>query len=296
MSFEGFMMDRIKNELLNLGLKFISIDEKIVRIFLETSPSNVNEIVIMPAVKLVMKKIVNKLQNKRVYGRVYNGILNGVKVSVVRSLVGCPNCAIAVECLKRCKTKIIIRTDFCGGIQSTSSTIEIGDIIIPNVAYCGDGTSPHYIMKYPELSTQLESILNPVSRFQKVISGNENVFLIKPFETLKELLLTESKAIQSKGAKELKLWTTDALFCETYDFINALKTINVQSIDMESSILFLLGKLYNLKTASILSISDLPGDSKYDFLESNEIHPNMESGIDNLIKILIHSLPRIQMI
>ena len=102
------MMDKIKNELLNLGLKFMSVDEKIVRMFLETSPSRINEIVILPAVKMVMKKIITKLQYKRVYGRVYNGTLNGVKVSVIRSLVGCPNCSIAVESLKRCKTKIII--------------------------------------------------------------------------------------------------------------------------------------------------------------------------------------------
>jgi len=61
--------------MLNLGLKFISVDEKIVRMILETKPSNINEIVILPAVKLVMKKIVNRLQNKIVYGRVYNLVL-----------------------------------------------------------------------------------------------------------------------------------------------------------------------------------------------------------------------------
>ncbi|GAF94799.1 unnamed protein product, partial [marine sediment metagenome] len=64
------MLNRIKSELLNVGLKFISVDEKIVRMLLETSPSNVNEIVILPAIKIVMKKILQKLQNKRNYGRV----------------------------------------------------------------------------------------------------------------------------------------------------------------------------------------------------------------------------------
>ena len=63
---------------------------------------------------------------------------------------------------------------------------------------------------------------------------------------------------------------------------------------MESSILFLLGQLYNLKTASILSISDLPGHPQFDLLNSNEIHPDMETGIDNAIKILINALPKIQ--
>ena len=57
------MLNKIKSQMLNLGLKFISVDEKIVRMILETGSSNINEIVILPAVKMVMKKIVNKLQN-----------------------------------------------------------------------------------------------------------------------------------------------------------------------------------------------------------------------------------------
>jgi uridine phosphorylase len=93
------MLNKIKSELLNLGLKFLSVDEKIVRMILETSPRNINEIVILPAIKLVMKKILRKLENKKTYGRVFNGELNNVKVSVIRSLVGAPNCAIALESL-----------------------------------------------------------------------------------------------------------------------------------------------------------------------------------------------------
>ncbi len=288
------MIDKLKNELLNLGLKFISVDEKIVRIFLETSPSNVNEIVIMPAVKMVMRKIVNKLQNKRVYGRVYNGLLNEVKVSIIRSLVGCPNCAIAMESLKRCKTKIVIRTDFCGGIENSSSSIQIGDIIIPKLAYCGDGTSAQYILKHSELLSQLESIQNPLSRFQQIITGNETVFVTKPHEELKNLLVSEASSSIPNKVKEADLWTTDALFCETHDLINSLRSINVGAIDMETSILFLLGKIYNLKTISLLSVSDLPGNSKYDFLKTNEIHLDVESGIDTAIKVMIKSLPKVK--
>lgn len=286
-------MDRIKNELLNLGLNFISVDEKIVRLFLETTPSNVNEIVILPAVKMVMKKIVNKLQNKRVYGRVYNGLLNGTKVSVIRSLIGCPNCAITLESLKRSKAKIIIRIDFCGGIENASDNVQIGDIIIPNVAYCGDGTSPSYIMKHASLSNDLTSVLNPISKFQKIITGNENIFLSKPHEELKQIIKNEATLMHANKVKEIDLWTTDALFCETYDFINSIKSIGVQAVDMESSILFLLGLLYNLKTMALLSVSDLPGNPQYDFLKSNNIHHDMETGLNDAISILIKALPKI---
>jgi uridine phosphorylase len=288
------VLNKIKSQLLNLGLKFISVDEKIVRMILETSPSNINEIVILPAVKIVMQKILKKLQNQRRYGRVYNGELNNIKVSVIRSQIGAPNCAIAVECLKRCKTKIVVRLDICGGIINSASEINVGDVLIPQLAYCDDGTSPQYIREHPSLANDLEAISNPLSKFQNLLTGNQTIFISKPNITLKDILIEEGNSLFSNNIKEVQLWSTDGLFCESLDLIRALQSINIQGIDMESSILFLLSKLYNLKAASILSVTDLPGDSKYDLLHSKEVHPNMETGIDNTIKILISSLPKIK--
>ena len=289
------MLKKIKSELLNFGLKFISIDDKIVRMILETAPSNLNEIVILPAVKMVMKKLIKKLQNKIVHGRVYNGMLNGVRVSIIRSQIGCPNVGLVVESLKRCKTKIIIRIDLCGGIQDETNEIDIGTIIIPKSAYCDDGTTPQYIRTYPALSNKLESVENPLSILHNLLTGNKTVFISKPNEILKEILLKEGLSTLTKNKiKEVNLWTTDALFCETYEFIRAIKAANINAIDMESSILFLLGELFNLKTVSILSVSDLPGHPQYDLLKSNEIHPNMGKGIEDTIKIVIESLPRIK--
>ncbi|MFX1417526.1 MAG: hypothetical protein ACFE9N_01255 [Promethearchaeota archaeon] len=288
------MLNRIKSELLNVGLKFISVDEKIVRMILETGTSNVNEIVILPAIKNVMKKLLQKLQNKRNYGRVYNGELNNVRVSIIRSLIGSPNCAMTVEALKRCKTKVIIRIDVCGGIENSIMTINIGDVIIPKLAFCDEGTSPQYIRENPHLVNELESISNPIGTFQNIFTGNQTIFISKPNEIIKEILFSKAKLILSDKVELADLWTTDALFCESQDFIRALSSINVQCVDMESSVLFLLGKIYNIKTGSILSVSDLPGHPKYDLLNSNEIHPNMENGIDNAIKILMNALPQIK--
>jgi nucleoside phosphorylase len=288
------MLNKIKGQMLNLGLKFISVDEKVVRMILETGSSNINEIVILPAVKLVMKKIVNKLQNKIVHGRVYNGVLNGIKVSIIRSQVGCPNAALTIECLKRTKAKIVVRVDFCGGISGDNDPINIGDIVIPKTAYCGDGTSPEYLRANPTLLNQLESIQNPLSAIQNLIAAPSTIFISKPNDVLRELLVKETRAYKPDKIRESNLWTTDALFCESFDFIRALTAVNIEAIDMESSILFLLAKLYNLKVVSILSVSDLPGHPQYDLLNSNEIHPEMETGIDNAIKILILVLPKIQ--
>ena len=280
--------------MLNLGLKFISVDDKIVRMILETSSSNINEIVLMPAVKIVMKKLVNRLQNKNVHGRVYNGTLNGIKVSIIQSQVGCPNAALTLECLKRSKAKIIVRVDFCGGLNLEKEEIKIGDIVIPKTAYCGDGTSSEYIRANQTQLNRLKSITNPLSATQNLVASPPAIFITKPNEILKELLTKEARSLYPSKVRVSHLWTTDALFCETYEFIRALKSTNITAIDMESSILFLLGHLYNLKVASILSVSDLPGDLQYDLLKSNEIHPDMDVGLSHVIKILINVLPKIQ--
>jgi len=280
--------------MLNLGLKFISVNEKVVRMILETGSSNINEIVLLPAVKLVMKKLVNQLQNKGVYGRVYNGKLNGIKVSIIRSQVGCPNMALTLECLKRSKAKIVVRVDFCGGIYGEDNTINIGDILIPKTAHCGDGTSSEYIRANQTLLNRLESISNPLSATLNLTASPQTIIISKPNEILKELLIREARSLYPGKVRESHLWTTDALFCETFEFLRALNSINIKGIDMESSILFLLGQLYNLKVASILSVSDLPGHAQYDLLNSNEIHSDMDVGINNAIKILISVLPKIQ--
>lgn len=286
------MINRIKSELLNVGLKFISIDEKIIRLFLETSPSNVHEIVILPTTKMVMKEVVGKLEKKRKKGYVYNGYINGVKVSVIRCHMGCPNMAIIMECLQRSKAKKVIRIDFCGGIAGLSHDVQGGDVIIPKKTYCGDGTSSQYIIQNPELSKQLNSVDNPLGEFLNLTAGSSKIFISEPNKHLSKLLLAQGRKINSSKVKDIDMWTTDALFCETDEFQKAIKSIGVEAVDMESSILFLLGALYNLKTVSILSISDLPG-TEYDLLNSNKVHPEMENGIKRALKILTETLPKI---
>ncbi|MFO7797806.1 MAG: hypothetical protein ACQERB_03440 [Promethearchaeati archaeon] len=287
------MIKKIKSELLNLGLKFISVDEKIVRLFLETKPENISDIVILPTVKSVMRKMVNKLEGKNKQGRSFNGIINGVRVSIIQCHLGAPNMAIMIEALRRTKAKKIIRIDFCGGVSGLNSNVTIGNMIVANSTYCGDGSSPQYILKYPGLTTQFSSISNPLGRFQNLIAGSQEIFITYPDEDLTNILFNKGKELYQNRIKKVDLWTTDALFCETTEFLNAMRSINVEAVDMESSVMFLLGKKYNLKTTALLAVSDLPG-TEYDLLETNEIHPDMENGIDNAIGTLIQSLPEIK--
>lgn len=290
------MADRIKSGLLNLGLKFISIEEKLFRMFLETSPANVNEIVILPAVKLIMEKVVKRLKNKIRHGNVYNGRLGDVEVSVIQSLIGTPYIAEKLECLKFTKCKVIIRTDFCGGLNIIGRSIEPGKIIIPESAFCGDGVSPYYILKYYEELKDLEFIKNPIEGINKIKAGNERVYKISPSNELNEILLNTAESLYSNKILTGPIWTTGALFLETDDVAKSWIKEGIIGVDMESSLLFLLGQLFNIKTASVISVSDVVGHKKYDIFKSNYIHPETFTGIDRAIDIVIKSLKKIKSI
>jgi len=288
------MVEKIKSGLLNLGLKFISIEEKLFRLFLETSPTKVNEIVILPAVKLVMEKVVKRLKNKKRHGNVYNGKLGDVEVSVIQSLMGTPYIANNLECLKFTKCKVIIRTDFCGGLNIPSRSIEPGKIIIPESAFCGDGVSPYYILKYYEELKNLEFIKNPIEGISKIKAGNERIYKISPSNELNEILLYTAGRLYSNKILTGPIWTTGALFLETDDVAKSWIKEGIIGVDMESSLLFLLGQLFNIKTASVISVSDVVGHEKYDIFKSNYIHPEIFTGIDSVIDIVIRSLQKIK--
>ncbi len=288
------MLNRIKAELLNFGLKFMSVDEKIVRIFLEAAPSHVKDIVILPAIKSVMKQFLLKLKNKTSHGRIFNGTLNGVPVSVIRSFVGCPNMAITMECLKRTNAKIVIRIDYCGGLNVHNEEISVGDTIIPKSACGGDGTCLYYLNVYKQKQDTFSFISNPLNEIFTFYSGINTLPIFEPDDQLKNLLLQAGKSKHERYVKEANLYTIDALFCETTEVLSALKSIKIQAIDMESSILFLLGKLFNLNVASILAVSDLPGHPQHDLFKTNTIHPELENGLKRTMEILLDALPRIQ--
>ena len=79
----------------------------------------------------------------------------------------------------------------------------MGDILIPKLAYCADGTSPYYIIKHPEVITQLNSVQNPISKIHDIKAGNQSIFITHPDENLKDLLLSEGNPIKTWPRNDL---------------------------------------------------------------------------------------------
>lgn len=265
---------RLKTGLVNTALKLMPDGEKICRVFLRTHPSALQRVVLMPVTQLFAKKIYQLMDHPKKKGRTWTGKIDKVPVSMVRQGMGAPATAVMLEVLHRTSCKTVIRVDYAGAV---SSFLDIGDVVIPSVAYCGDGTTPHY-WEDSKLGAETADARAP----QQAI----------PTLRLRKLLVEAAGRVGVK-VHGGKIWTTDALFRETPEKIQYWRQLGVESVDMESSAAFLLGNRYNLRVASLLAISDIPGHVDYDFIAGKKLHPRMDEGPRVALKILKEALPDI---
>lgn len=152
--------------------------------------------------------------------RTITGYYQGLRVSATSTGMGCPSTAIAVEELIRIGAKVFVRVGSCGGF---SDDVYPGDYILPTGAVALEGTSPIYMEKDPFCAAPDFDVLHSLYH-SAVASGRR-------FHT--GVILCH-----------------DALYAETKPFLQRWYERNVNSMEMESSILFTLGTLRNVKTGS----------------------------------------------
>lgn len=262
--------NKVRVGLINAGLKFISVDDKLVYMFLETNKKNVRPIVINSITKPIANKFIALLKKSNgynQYGLVHNGYIQGIPVSFIRTEMGAPNAAITIETLKRTDAKIVIRADVCG---SLTEEIPIGSVFLPYQAIIGEGTSPYYCRKFGQDcdESQMDNRLTPI--LQEKIASMKDEWKDRLFEG--------------------KIWTTDALLCETEAEVQGWQQKGAQAVDMETSVLYLLSGLMHLPSVALLGVTDIPG-SEYDLFTSNNMHPESESAMDRVVEITQKILP-----
>ncbi|HUX98803.1 MAG TPA: hypothetical protein VMV49_04570 [Candidatus Deferrimicrobium sp.] len=240
--------------------KLMARDSQIVYMVLNCHPRKIAPRVILPATDYVSGQIRKHFKVKE-FGKTFRGEYNNVTLSIIESGVGAPITAMTMEALKRAEVKSIIRVDYCGGL---TKDIEVGDIVLCTEAICGDGTTPHYFnMETPYIHVFPDSNLTAL---------------------IKEDL--ESHKIQFH---EGPVWTHDALFQEPPELIKKAADQGAIAIDMETSVVFGLGKLFNVPAASVLVTTDNPATGET-FLEKNtlssRIFQNLDRVIDRILAIL----------
>ncbi len=148
---------------------------------------------------------------------------------------GSSSTACFVEELIKRGAKKIYRIGTCGSLQKK---IEVGDIVLSSSAIRDEGTTYQYVdKKFPAIS-DLKSL--------KKISN----------------ILNKNNAKTHIG----KTWTTDGRFVESKDKILRFSNMNIKSVDMETSTVFVVSSLRKIMGFSLSIVTDKPiNDLKSNF-------------------------------
>ena len=146
--------------------------------------------------------------------------------AVTGPFVGSPYAVILLETLIAWGVRKIIFLGWCGAV---SKKVKIGDIILPTAAVIDEGTSAHYGQMDARVSRASSSL---VSIFKQVFNKNQIDF--------------------QAGT----IWTTDAVYRETRQRVEAHQQDGILAVEMELSALYSVAKFRGAALAGILVVSD----------------------------------------
>ena len=167
----------------------------------------------------------------------YTGHYKGLRVSVQTTGMGCPSLAIVTEELVRLGAQTLLRVGTAGIVAAGVSP---GDLVIASAAVPQDGTTRMYLQS-------------------------------DPYAPSASFTVTRALADAAPGAHVGLIQTEDAFYATGPENVPKLAERGVLAIEMESSALFLLGKLRRVETGCILVASNRIGDSSFidpDFLHA----------------------------
>ncbi len=149
-------------------------------------------------------------------------------VAIVGPMLGAPHAVMILEKLIVLGAKKILFLGWCGSVRKR---VRIADIVVPDRAVIGEGTSAHYPLK--------SGGPRPSEGIVRAIEGSLEVCSI-PFH---------------KGL----VWSTDAPYRETRDKVLSLQRDGVLGVDMEISALFTVARFRQVEIGALLVVSDEVG-------------------------------------
>ncbi|MCL4379713.1 MAG: nucleoside phosphorylase [Candidatus Marsarchaeota archaeon] len=218
-----------------------------------------------------VKRVISHLKNVKEIGlnrgyRSCEGEYKGVKIAAVSHGIGSPSAAIVVEELAKAGAENVIRVGTCGGLLKE---MQPGDLVIPNVAMCFDGTTKEYDPK------------------------------IKKVEADKRIVAALIGAAEKEGARYFvgTNRTHDAFYEPTENFIK-LSGKNYISSEMECSAIFLVSKLRKMQAGAILVVVT-PEPPEEIMKNPNMVYAlvdekRVRDGIELAIKIALQALHTIK--
>jgi DeoD family purine-nucleoside phosphorylase len=159
----------------------------------------------------------------------FTGTHEGTPVSVQATGMGCPSAAIVIEELAQLGVERLIRIGTCGGLQPE---LALGDTVIALSAVPADGTARSYTHGEPHAPTAHFGLTHGAIHAAKGLGIRPHVGAIASSDTFYD----------PDPGRHLR-WAARG----------------VLAVEMEAAVLFTVGALRRLKTACILTVSDLVG-------------------------------------
>src|SRR5437870_5075775 len=155
----------------------------------------------------------------------HTGTIDKKRVTVGNGKRFAPDTAMTTEILCAAGAESLIRISSCGSLQDH---VKIGDLVIVTGAIRGEGTTSYYVPK------NFSTVAHP------------------------DIVRALQRAAESLRVRYHlgRVFTTDALFQETPELIQALNEQNVSSIDMVTSSFLTIGQLRQRHAGAILAVSD----------------------------------------
>lgn len=149
-------------------------------------------------------------------------------IAVAGPFIGAPYGVMILESLIARGARQILVLGWCG---SLTPDLCVGDLVIPSLAICDEGTSRHYARLDQDL---------PVTRPHEALSGQLQALLAERGET----------------ACLRPIWTTDAIYRETPEKVAWYRDRGAAAVEMECSALFAAAAFRNIPVTALLVVSD----------------------------------------
>lgn len=190
-------------------------------------------------------------RNRQLLG--YTGTYQGMRVSVQTTGMGCPSLAIVAEELVRLGAKTLLRVGTAGIVDPS---VKPGELVVALAAIPADGTTQMYLKNAPYAPTASFAVTEALVQAARKAAARHHVGLIQ---------------------------TEDAFYATTQDDVARLSSLGVLAVEMESSALFLLGKLRKVEVGTALVASNYIGDPAV-------VAPDtMTKGIDTMVKVALQA-------
>lgn len=184
------------------------------------------------------------------------GRINGLDVGVGRFWIGAPAAVATLEEAIACGVNTIVEVGISGGIQPN---LQLGDVIVVTGAVRDEGTSHHYFPSH----VPVESDIGIKNRIIERLTKEGIRYFVGP------------------------VWSTDAVYRETWGKIQRFKKEGVLAVNMETSAILAIAKYRNVRAASVQVVSDVLAEDGWHIAFGDK---SVKESTRSLLKIVLETI------